>query len=291
MRQFHYILQTLLRGKGSNAVKLISLTLGLTVGVLLFSQIVYELNYDTFYKEHEKLAMFGTRLMKKNGEITNWEYDTFRPAAAALMESLPEEVECATSFIMFFQPDIYKDDNKLEDTQVLFGDTLYFRTLGIDMLQGDPRYLAQKGSVFLSQSKARECFGDESPIGKKLSMNKSLELTVRGIYEDIPGNVLFRHNLVVSLPTIEESYGQGTWTSNDIYMVYVRLREADAIDRLNVRMPDILGRYTAVKELWCGQGNESSAICGCKNSKGTDSFLSGELGKWKSCMFFKRRNL
>ena len=280
MRQFHYILQTLLRGKGSNAVKLISLTLGLTVGVLLFSQIVYELNYDTFYKEHEKLAMFGTRLMKKNGEITNWEYDTFRPAAAALMESLPEEVECATSFIMFFQPDIYKDDNKLEDTQVLFGDTLYFRTLGIDMLQGDPRYLAQKGSVFLSQSKARECFGDESPIGKKLSMNKSLELTVRGIYEDIPGNVLFRHNLVVSLPTIEESYGQGTWTSNDIYMVYVRLREADAIDRLNVRMPDILGRYTAVKERWDGSTLEGKLL------PATDFYLSHQANVQRLVILF-----
>ena len=171
MRQLYYILQTLLRGKGGNVVKLLSLTLGLTVGVLLFSQIVYELNYDTFYKEHEKLAMFGTRMIQKNGEITDWEYDTFRPAAAALMESLPDEVECATPFIMFMQPDLYKDDNKLEDTQVLFGDTLYFRTMGIDLLQGDPHYLAQKGSVFLSQRKAREWFGDASPIGKTLSMD------------------------------------------------------------------------------------------------------------------------
>lgn len=45
MRQFYYILQTLLRGRGSSFTKFLSLTLGLAVGVLLFSQIAYELNY------------------------------------------------------------------------------------------------------------------------------------------------------------------------------------------------------------------------------------------------------
>ena len=142
MRQFHYILQTLLHSRGNNGVKLLSLTLGLTVGILLFSQIVYELNYDTFYREPEQLTMFGNRYIKKTGEITDWEYDTFRPAAAALMESLPEAVECATPFLMFHQPDLYKNDQKLTDTQTLFGDTLYFRTMGIDVLEGDPHFLA-----------------------------------------------------------------------------------------------------------------------------------------------------
>ena len=43
MRQLYYTIQTLLRGRGGNFVKLFSLTLGLLVGILLFSQIAYEL--------------------------------------------------------------------------------------------------------------------------------------------------------------------------------------------------------------------------------------------------------
>lgn len=39
MRRLYYILQTQLRGHTSSFVKLLSLTLGLTVWVLLFSQI------------------------------------------------------------------------------------------------------------------------------------------------------------------------------------------------------------------------------------------------------------
>lgn len=44
MRHLYYIIQTLLRGRGGNLVKLTSLTLGLLVGILLFSQIAYELS-------------------------------------------------------------------------------------------------------------------------------------------------------------------------------------------------------------------------------------------------------
>lgn len=43
MKQLYYAIQTIVRGRGSNVMKVISLTLGLTIGILLFSQIVFEL--------------------------------------------------------------------------------------------------------------------------------------------------------------------------------------------------------------------------------------------------------
>lgn len=47
MRQLYYTLQTLIRGKGSNLIKIISLGLGLAVSILIFSRQAFELNYDT----------------------------------------------------------------------------------------------------------------------------------------------------------------------------------------------------------------------------------------------------
>lgn len=37
MKQIYYVIQTLLRGRGSNIIKVISLGLGLTMSILLFS--------------------------------------------------------------------------------------------------------------------------------------------------------------------------------------------------------------------------------------------------------------
>lgn len=51
MKQIYYAIQSILHGRGSNVTKVISLSLGLTIGILLFSQIAFELNYEKCYPE------------------------------------------------------------------------------------------------------------------------------------------------------------------------------------------------------------------------------------------------
>lgn len=247
MKQLYYSLITLVRGKGGNVVRLISLTLGLLVGILLFSQIVYELKFDTFYRDHERLVMFGSHGVDAEGnKSSQWEYDTWRPAAAALMESMPDCFESTTPVFFWTQPEYYIDDKRLADMKTVFADTLYFQTMGIDLLSGDPKLLAQAGNAFLSQSKARELFGTEDPVGKHFSMDKRYELTVRGVYTDLPGNISFPSNVILSLPTIEQDYGEGTWHTNDIYMIYCRLRPGVDIETVNRRIDEAIGHYTKV---------------------------------------------
>ena len=42
MRQIYYVIRTLLRGRSSNVVKVISLGLGLTMSILLFARVAFE---------------------------------------------------------------------------------------------------------------------------------------------------------------------------------------------------------------------------------------------------------
>lgn len=55
MRQIYYSIRTLLRERGTNIIRIISLSLGLTIGILLFSQIAFELSYEYCYPEPERL--------------------------------------------------------------------------------------------------------------------------------------------------------------------------------------------------------------------------------------------
>ena len=57
MRQIYYSIRTLLRERGTNIIRIISLSLGLTIGILLFSQIAFELSYEHCYPEPERLAI------------------------------------------------------------------------------------------------------------------------------------------------------------------------------------------------------------------------------------------
>jgi len=64
MRQIYYSIRTLLRERGSNIIRIISLSLGLTIGILLFSQIAFELSYEKCYPEAERLAMVRCQMIK-----------------------------------------------------------------------------------------------------------------------------------------------------------------------------------------------------------------------------------
>lgn len=125
MRQLYYTVQILLRGRGSNFIKLVSLTLGLLIGILLFSQIAYELSYENFYKDPENVALMRCRRVKDGIPDKDYDDSTFRPAAADLWEALPDLIESASLSVNFYQPDCYIDDKKLEDMQVMFADTLF----------------------------------------------------------------------------------------------------------------------------------------------------------------------
>lgn len=245
MRQLYYIIQTLLRGRGSNFIKLTSLTLGLLMGILLFSQIAYELNFESFYRDSENVALLRYRQVKDSIPNKDYDYDTYRPAAADLWEALPDLVESASLAVNFYQPDLFIGDAKLEDVQVMFGDTLFFHTIGLDVLRGDPHDLSTPLTAFLSESKARELFGDEEPIGKTFSMSKMHDIAVRGIYQDVPGNTIYPHNILISLPTVEEyGFGRGTWNNNDIYIVLFRLHRPEDVQVMNNRVQKAVEQYT-----------------------------------------------
>ena len=55
MKQIYYVIQALIHGRGANIIKIISLTLGITVSILIFAREAFEFSYDTCYDDYERL--------------------------------------------------------------------------------------------------------------------------------------------------------------------------------------------------------------------------------------------
>ena len=244
MRHLYYTLQTLLRGHGGTAEKIISLTLGLVMGVLLFAQIAYELSFDRFYPNPDTLVMLRMRNVTKGAPEPEYNYGTYRPAAADLSEAFPELVESACLTSNFWRPAFYKDDKKLDDIQTLFADTAYFATTGLTLLKGDPKDLALHSNAFISESMARQLYGDESPIGKELSVEKLYNVTIRGVYADVPRNSIMPHDLLLPMAAMDWAYGRGTWNMNNLYGVLFRLKQPADVDAMNSRIQQAVEQYT-----------------------------------------------
>lgn len=242
MKQLYYAIQNIIRGRGANLIKTLSLSLGLVVSVLLFSQIAFELSYERCYPQMERLAMAQIRVTGPQG--MDMDKTVPAPLANALMEDLAGSIQSATTIFPRCNDRIYKDNELMKaNFHGIYADTLYFSTFGIDVVKGDPHWLATPGATFVSESFAREVFGGEDPVGRKLSLDKVEELTVRGVYRDVPRNTFLPHDFVISNRDGDHIVWDGTWNRNDMYFCILRLKSVADYEVVNRRIQRIVEKH------------------------------------------------
>ncbi len=244
MKQIYYVIQTLLRGHGSNVIKILSLGLGLTMSILLFSRVAYEQSFDTCFKDYNNLYQVWSVWTIK-GEKYGPNQQNMGPVAGAILENFPEQVEAATSTCAYpVSYPIYHGEVQFDEHKIV-ADSLFFRTMGIEVLSGNPEVeLTQPEVIFLSERFAKRIFGDENPIGKVLSYNKEFDLTVKGTYATIPDNATIKPEAVVSLPSVfKHSQLNYSWGGGDSWFQYIRLRPGADAEIINQRMDAMIDKY------------------------------------------------
>ena len=237
MKQLYYVIQTLLHGRNANVIKILSLGLGLMMSILLFSRVAYEQSFDTCFKDNENLYQLWNRFITEK-ETSEWGEMCIGKLAGGTFEALPDMVESATTVSTWIAGNpLYHGEVKFDDRKVV-ADSLFFQTLGIEVTSGNPvQDLQELDVIYLSDDLAKRMFGGENPIGKVISYNKQMELTVRGTYTDIPANSTMRPKAVISMPSIwKRGWGNYSWAGGDSWKSYIRIKPGTDIEALNKHM-------------------------------------------------------
>ena len=243
MKELYYVIQTLIHGRGANLIKVISLTLGLTVSILIFAREAFEFNYDTCYEDSECLAAVQIE-WNHNGEKDTG-FMTMGPMAGAIAESFPKEVESATTTHFWWGgTSLYKDDVRFSPG-VLIADSCFFKTMRTKILQGQASEMNNPDILFISRSLAQEMFAGTDPVGKVVNLNKSMPMTIKGVYEDYPENSTFYDLRVIISMATTRKYGWDYWGWNggDSYFAYIRLRHPSDMETINSRIDQMLEKY------------------------------------------------
>ena len=134
---------------------MLSLGVGLAVGIVLIAKVFFELSYDSFYKDIDRVYTINTWYSHQGEEK---DYGQVSGAVAlGFMEEVPG-VEAGTRTTFVFNGDTYLDEegNKLKGTLVC-ADTCFFRVFDRPILAGDPvKALGKWGSVMVSRSFAEK---------------------------------------------------------------------------------------------------------------------------------------
>ena len=106
-------------------IKILSLGIGLAVGIVLIAKVFFELSYDSFYKDIDRVYTIRTWI-SQNGDEKDYG-QVSGAVAVGFMEEVPG-VETGTRTTFVFNGDTYLDEdgNKLKATLVC-ADTCFFK--------------------------------------------------------------------------------------------------------------------------------------------------------------------
>ena len=137
MRQIHYTISYLKNAWGNNLVKVLTLTLGLSIGLVLFARIAFDLSYEQFLPEAEHIyqvqTVYTTGIGSDNEHVMDYG-NTYQPVAPTMPLEIPG-VEAGTSILETGDRVIFEGENRYA-VRAIYADTMFFQTLTIPILSG-----------------------------------------------------------------------------------------------------------------------------------------------------------
>ena len=214
--------------------------LGLSIGIgsvltLIFSVYAYY-NADSNVKDQDDIYYLKT-ITSTGDEYSQTPY----PLLQEIIKSSPEII-AATHMQGWTQPWLqYGDLDFQESTNYV--EPEFFKVFSLPLKYGDPgTALNEKYSIVLTDKVSQKLFGEENPVGKIISANDTLNLTITGVLEPISPYSAFRLGVVMPTKLLEDiaSFKARNDWSDSFTMNFLKLRPSTNIAQFESRVYELV---------------------------------------------------
>jgi ABC-type antimicrobial peptide transport system permease subunit len=181
--------RNLIRSKGYSAINIGGLAVGMAVAMLIGLWVYDELTFDKYHNNYDRIAQVMQHA-NFNGQL---ETQTSNPALMG-----PElRNKYGSDFKHVVQSSwtgghLLSVGNKHISKVGNFFEPDAPEMLTLKMLKGIRAGLKDPYSIMLSASAAEAVFGKDDPINKVIKLDRTFDVKVTGVYEDLPDNTSFR---------------------------------------------------------------------------------------------------
>ncbi|MCP4723974.1 MAG: FtsX-like permease family protein [bacterium] len=226
------------RNKGYTFINITGLAIGMACCIMMLLWVQDELNFDRFHEEADDIY----RVTAKQGDSFGF---TATPArlGPALKKDFPD-ISNSTRIKSTWRVLLKTDDKAVYESRFYFADPEIFEIFSFPFVIGDPATaLSDPGSIVLTESKAKQIFGDEDPVGKIIRYGESLVFTVSGVMKDIPNNSSIKFDFIAPFSAYEKLDNRlDDWGRFD-FQTYVFLGENADQQQTEVNIKDYLSKY------------------------------------------------
>ena len=234
-------LRNMRKQSGYILLNLSGLVIGLTSFLFISLYVFHELSYDRFHKNYENIYS-----IKIVGRLAGGVLDqavTAAPMAAAILNDYPE-VLATTRVRGMGAWLIRRGENKFNEDGVLFADSTFFSVLDFKLLKGDPKTaLVRPRSMVLTEKFAKKYFGDEDPIGQRLTVEADTILyTVTGVVQNVPDNSHIKFDILGSLSSYPGMANSQQWISHNFF-TYIVVKDGTDRSALQNKLQEMVTKY------------------------------------------------
>jgi len=200
--------RTLLRQKSYTAINVIGLTLGISAAILIFTLVSYQLSFDTFHPNKDRIYRIVTDL---NSETLAHIGCAPQPLGKAFRNDYAYAEK--TARIVYYRNSLVslpgeKTPKKFEEENgIAFTEASFFDIFDFPLTQGDKRTALQNPhSAIITESIAKKYFGSaaNTAIGRTLRVNNDINFTITGILHDLPANTDRKQEIYLSYDNLKD---------------------------------------------------------------------------------------
>lgn len=244
--------RNLLKNRTYSIINIGGLATGLTIAILIGLWVHDEITFNKHFKNYNEV---GQVLINKtfDGE-TRTRYTLPYPLASELRNVYADDFKYVVMG-SFPGDNILSFEEKDLSMFGVFMEEDALRMFSLKMLKGDKSALEDPNSIVLSESTAKELFGNKDPMGEAVKVNNDQYATVRGVFEDLPDN----SNIFDALPFesgfkklnfiapwehyvsanewVKIARDRNLWDNNS-YQVYVQIVNGSTMKAVNEKIKD-----------------------------------------------------
>ncbi len=236
--------RNLVKNKSQSFINITSLSVGMAVAMLIGLWIYDELSFNKYHQNYDRIG----QVMIHNGDGT---YNAL---------PIPLSQELRGSFGHDFKYVVLSTD---EESHIISGGDKRFMQSGrymqaeapemltLKMISGSRNGLKNPNAILLKQSLANELFGNADPVNQVLKIDNNVNVTVTGVYEDLPNNSEFKDVAFIapwdlyvtsSAPFVKDAVND--WKNNS-FDIYVQLNPNGDFSNLSAKIKDLKLEHTS----------------------------------------------
>ncbi|MCK4663468.1 MAG: ABC transporter permease [Bacteroidales bacterium] len=193
--------RNLTRNKFFSFINIIGLSIGLAATILILLYVKYELSFDNFHENKDRIYRIVTKVKKADGSIMKVPTG-LNEMSYLLPERVPEIIK-ATKIYSGDNIKVECNNNVFYNDKLYYVDSTFFDIFSFPVITGDAaKTVNTPNSIVITKDISEKYFGNKDPINEKIIINNQ-NYNVGAVIENVPNNSHFKFDILTPFCSIK----------------------------------------------------------------------------------------